>query len=154
MKQRGFAAIALENPKFGVNVGSTLRAAYVFDADLVVIGGGQVFSNREMATDTAKAWRHIPVIHTPNVLDCRPFGSKLVAIELGKDATLLSDFVHPQAAMYVFGRENNSISPEIMEQCDEHVVVETVHGCMNVAVTVNLILYHRHLQMARRSNDL
>jgi len=36
---RGFACIALDDPKCQHNVGAVMRAAQVFSADLIVIGG-------------------------------------------------------------------------------------------------------------------
>ena len=38
-KERGFACIGLDRPTDPVNVGHALRAAFCFDARLVIIGG-------------------------------------------------------------------------------------------------------------------
>ncbi len=53
---RGYAAIALDNPKNKANIGGALRAAGVFGARLVVLGGARPHRIRH-STDTIKAWR-------------------------------------------------------------------------------------------------
>lgn len=144
---RGFAAIALWNPKTPANVGGVLRAAGCYGADLVVIAGRRrVNSIRYLSTDTQRAWRNIPTLQVDDPFDAMPLGAIPVAVDLVDDATPLPRFVHPDRAFYVFGPEDGTLRGKILERCKYRVMVPTAH-CMNLAATVNVILYDR---MAKR----
>jgi tRNA(Leu) C34 or U34 (ribose-2'-O)-methylase TrmL len=54
----------------------------------------------------------------------------------------LSEFQHPDKAIYVFGPEDGSITQQVADRADYVVYVPTV-GCMNLAATVNVLLYDR-----------
>ncbi|MDP2285217.1 MAG: TrmH family RNA methyltransferase, partial [Pseudohongiella sp.] len=54
----------------------------------------------------------------------------------------LIEFTHPQNALYIFGPEDGSIPQAIVDQADFVVFVPTI-GCMNLAATVNVVLYDR-----------
>lgn len=84
---RGFAAVALVNPKTRENVGSAIRAAGCYDAAMVVISGGR--PERYMGrikTDTHKSYRHIPTLRVNSVFDSVPYDCVPIAVELTDDA--------------------------------------------------------------------
>jgi tRNA C32,U32 (ribose-2'-O)-methylase TrmJ len=56
--------------------------------------------------------------------------------------------VHPAHALYIFGPEDGSISQSIIDRADDVVYVPTV-GCMNLAASVNVLLYDRLSKAAR-----
>lgn len=97
---------------------------------------------RQSATDTQKAFRHLPLIQCENLLDVNPFDCVPVAIELVDSARPLHRFVHPERAFYIFGPEDGSIDSELLKQC-KHVVYVPTAFCMNLAATVNVVLYDR-----------
>lgn len=142
MTCRGFAAIGLHNPKTDVNVGGVLRAIHVYGAKLCVIGGSRNARVR-YPTDTMKAYRHVPVLRVPKILDCTPFDCVPVAVDLIEGATPLPEFEHPERAFYVFGPEDGTIPRSISDACAHRVYVPMETGCMNLAATVNVILYDR-----------
>ena len=147
--ERGYAIVALENPMDGYNVGHTLRAAMCFDTRMVVIAGADPSINlRRLPTDPGRAWRHTPVLKVDNVLDSLPFDCTTVAIELTDDAADLVEFQHPERACYIFGPENGSVSPKTLGRCD-HVVKIPVNLSLNLAATVNIVLYDRMLKLRR-----
>jgi len=84
---RGYAAIGLDNPKNGVNVGGTLRAAGVYGASLVVLGGARPKSIRH-CSDTMAAYRHIPTVLVDDVFDALPFDCVPVAVDLDISAKI------------------------------------------------------------------
>lgn len=57
-------------------------------------------------------------------------------------ATPLPEFHHPEKALYVFGPEDGTISQAVIDKADAVVFVPTV-GCMNLAGSVNVLLYDR-----------
>ena len=142
--QRGFAAIGLFHPKDKDNMGGVIRAAGCYEAQMIAICGPRFGKSR---TDTQKAWKHIPVIQTENLLSVIPFGAVPVAIEFIKDARPLTSYTHPERAFYLFGPEDGSISKELLSACRDVVYIPT-RQCMNLAATANVVLYDR---MAKRS---
>ncbi len=75
-----------------------------------------------------------------------PDGSKLICVDLIEGAIPLPSFVHPKNAMYVFGPEDGSVSQAIIDKADDVVYIPTV-GCLNLAATVNVVLYDRWTDM-------
>ena len=144
---RGFAAIGLYHPKDKANVGGTLRAAYVYGAQLVALEGVRNDALRH-AANTSQAWRHIPTITTDNLHSVIPFDCVPVAIELVDDAIPLPTFWHPQRAFYVFGPEDGSLGAPVLSWC-KHKVMVPGRICMNLAATVNVVLYSRMAQFYR-----
>lgn len=142
---RGFVAIGLDNPKSGENVGGTLRAAGVYGASLVVLGGPRPDKIVRHPTDTMKAWRHIPTIMVPDVMEVIPYKSVPVAVDLVEGATPLPEFKHPERAYYIFGAEDATLGNRVLSKCAHRIMVPTSY-CMNLAACVNVILYSRLAQ--------
>lgn len=142
---RGFAAIGLVQPKWSENVGGVFRAAQCYGASLIVIEGKRF---ERQAADTTKAWRHTPLIRTASVLDCTPYATIPVAVELCDDTESLVDFIHPERAFYIFGPEDGSVPNRVLENCAVRVQVPT-RFCMNLAATVNVVLYDRLAKATR-----
>lgn len=135
---RGFAAIGLYAPKTESNVGGALRAAGCYGASMIALQGHRY---RRLATDTMAAARSIPLVHG-DLLELIPFECVPVAIEICKGAKSLPSYTHPERAFYVFGPEDGSIPQEIVGRCRDVVQVPT-RQCMNLAATVNVVLYDR-----------
>lgn len=139
---RGFAAIGLYRPKDANNMGGVLRAAGCYGASMVMVQGSR-FGN--FKTDTQKAWKHIPTIQTDDLLSVIPFGAAPIAVEFIKSAKPLPNFTHPERAFYLFGPEDGSLPADVVARCADVVYVPTEH-CMNLAATVNVLLYDRMLK--------
>ena len=144
---RGYAAIGLDNPKNGVNVGGVMRAAHCYRAGLVVIGGPRRTKLLRNPTDTMQAYRHLPTLWVEDVLGSIPFDCVPIAVDLLDGATALPEFVHPERAFYVFGAEDATLGRRIVDRCARKVFVPTQH-CMNLAATVNVVLYDRMAKSA------
>lgn len=136
---RGYAAIGLDRPKDTANLGGVLRAAGCYGASLVMISGGRM---GKYATDTMKAWRRVPCIEVGDLMEHAPFGAVPVVVEIVERAKPLFDFVHPHIAYYIFGPEDSSVRKEIVESAPHVIQIPTI-GCMNLAATVNVVLYDR-----------
>lgn len=136
----GYAAIGLNMPKCDANVGGALRAAHCYAASLVAISGRRY---RPQATDTTKAYRSIPVIRVDgNILELCPYDCIPVAVEFLQQSIPLPSFVHPRRAFYLFGAEDQTLPKNLLERCKFTVHVPTAY-CMNLAATVNVVLYDR-----------
>jgi len=139
MNKRGYSCIALDNPNFDSNVGGALRAAQCYGADLAVISGDKF---KKESTDTMKAYKHIPTILGKNIFDNLPYDCIPVAVDLIEGAIALPKYGHPERAFYIFGPENSTLGKEITDRCQDIVYVPT-EFCMNLAATVNVVLYDR-----------
>lgn len=148
---RGYSAIGLVRPKNPANLGSVLRAAACYDADLITLTGGRIkhADVRGCATDTTKAWKHIPTLIVDDIIDHRPVGSVAVAVDLVPGAVDLRDFDHPENAFYVFGPEDGTLGAAITDRCQHRVMIPTAF-CMNLAATVNVVLYDRLMKRGVR----
>lgn len=139
---QGYAAIALDNPKCGWNVGGVMRAAQVYGAALIIVSGPRFKTLKKFPTDTMKAWKHIPVIEVDDVFDAIPHDCVPVAIEIIPGAKQLPQYKHPERAVYIFGAEDQTLGKRILDRCRDIVIIPTKR-CMNLAATANVVLYDR-----------
>ncbi len=156
--QDNHVTIGLTNPKSPTNVGGVMRAAGCYSVDQVVYTGHRYthaakFIGSKNNTDTQKSSEQIPLIaienflqlESPNMserLEKLPESTKLICVDLVEGATPLPHFQHPEQAFYIFGPEDGTIAQEVIDQADDVVYVPTV-GCMNLAASVNVLLYDR-----------
>lgn len=136
---KGFASIGLYQPKSQSNVGSVLRACQCYDVDLLCVQGKRYI---RAPTDVFHSSHHLPLLHVEDLKRSIPFGARPVAIEYRESALSLVDYQHPVRAFYIFGPEDGDIPDSVLEWCREIVYVPTAK-CMNLAATVNVVLYDR-----------
>lgn len=139
MTKRGYACIGLHRPKDKRNIGSALRAAGCYDAAMVVVSGARIGVTN---TDTGKQYRHRPLVHAQDLFDHLPYDCVPVAVDLVDGALPLDQYQHPERAFYIFGPEDGTLDAAILDRCRDRVMVRT-SGCMNLAATVNVVLYDR-----------
>jgi tRNA(Leu) C34 or U34 (ribose-2'-O)-methylase TrmL len=136
---RGYAAIGLHQPKTPANVGSVLRAAHCYESAMVAMTGKRYHG---APTDPQKGYRHIPLIQVENLRDAVPFDCIPVAVDLLARARPMHNYVHPERAFYIFGPEDGTLGRQITDWCRDVIYIPTAH-CMNLAATVNVVLYDR-----------
>jgi tRNA(Leu) C34 or U34 (ribose-2'-O)-methylase TrmL len=134
--------LALTDPKSPSNVGAVMRAAGCYQVDTVLYSGKRYARAAKFHTDTQSASKKIPLIGVESLVESLPLGSELVCVDLVEGAIPLPAFVHPKNAMYVFGPEDGTISQAVIDKADAVVYIPT-NGCMNLAATVNVLLYDR-----------
>ncbi|MFQ3245425.1 MAG: tRNA(Leu) C34 or U34 (ribose-2'-O)-methylase TrmL [Arenicella sp.] len=134
--------IGLCNPKSPSNVGAVMRAVGCYQADQVYYTGGRFDRAERYRTDTNNTNRKVPLNQLGSLLESMPEGMQLVCVELVEGAMPLPEFEHPEQAMYVFGPEDGSIPQHLVDLADHVVYVPTI-GCMNLAASVNVLLYDR-----------
>jgi tRNA(Leu) C34 or U34 (ribose-2'-O)-methylase TrmL len=155
------AWIGLVNPKSPTNVGSVLRAVGCFSAQGIFYSGNRFHRAREFVSDTRDDHERIPLTHCDDLLQALPDDCAVVAVELVEGAVPLMAFQHPARALYVFGPEDGSLPPALVRRAD-HVVYVPTEGCLNLAASVNIVLYDRlaksgnadlGVDLIRRSRD-
>jgi len=139
---RGFAGIGLYHPKTNENVGSALRAVKCYQADFLAIVGKRY---QQSCTDTTKQWRHTPLLQVDDLQSVIPYSCVPVAVEIVEGASSLFDYKHPERAFYVFGPEDGTLGKNVLSWCRDVVYIPTDH-CMNLAATVNVVLYDRAMK--------
>lgn len=146
---RGYAAIGLDNPKTSVNVGSALRAAGVYGAAFVAASGRRYGSG---PTDTMKHYRHLPLLRPNDLFDLLPYDCVPVAVDLIDGAIPLNEYQHPERAYYIFGAEDATLGERVLSKCRDVIFIPT-NGCMNLAATVNVVLYDRMAKMLAKNSS-
>lgn len=148
-------SIGLSNPKSPANVGAVMRAAGCYRVDSVFYTGERYPRAVKFNTDTKDARSNISLIGVDCLLEQLSGNTKIVCVELVEGATPLPEYHHPDKAFYIFGPEDGTLDQCVIDRADAVVYVPTV-GCMNLAATVNVVLYDRLAKSNRKvaSNEL
>jgi tRNA(Leu) C34 or U34 (ribose-2'-O)-methylase TrmL len=163
MKTSNQVTIALTDPKTPTNVGSVMRASGNYNVDQVIYTGNRYthaakFQTNKHNTDTRNMRGKIPLTPVDNFINIRDSlesltsTTKLICVDLVEGAIPLPHFVHPEEAIYVFGPEDGTISQDVIDIADDVVYVPTT-GCMNLAASVNVLLYDRLAKLTIMNKD-
>jgi tRNA(Leu) C34 or U34 (ribose-2'-O)-methylase TrmL len=134
--------VGLTDPKSPSNVGAVMRAVGCYQADEVCYTGVRYARAAKFHTDTKDASRKIPLTAVESLVQQREAGQSIVCVDLVEGAIALPDFKHPDNALYIFGPEDGTIEQSVIDNADAVVYVPTI-GCMNLAASVNVVLYDR-----------
>jgi tRNA(Leu) C34 or U34 (ribose-2'-O)-methylase TrmL len=140
-------SVILMNPRFGHNVGSALRACSCFGIKQLVYTGDRVagdlaLKKRLPREERMKGYKDVELAACDYPFERLPDDAVTVAVELRENAEVLTHFVHPENAVYVFGPEDGSIKGVTLRQCQRFVVIPSAH-CLNLAAAVNVVLCDR-----------
>lgn len=154
------SGILLVDPKFIHNVASAVRAASCFGSSCVTFTGTRAMEQmgtRLPREERMKAYQDVrwwcepsprPIEAVRRIMGL-PFVP--VAVELVPNAETLDDnFHHPENALYVFGPEDGSLRKGIRTACHRFVRIPSFH-CMNLSAAAYVVLFHRAMDMQRRS---
>ncbi|MCL1059295.1 RNA methyltransferase [Shewanella gelidimarina] len=147
MSTKQYSAIGLVNPKSPTNVGGVMRAAGCYQAEDVFYTGKRYplaasNGNSQYNTDTQAASEIIALTGVESLIDAVEKDVSIVCVDLVEGAIPLPEFQHPEKALYIFGPEDGTINQQLINRADAVVYVPTV-GCMNLAASVNVLLYDR-----------
>jgi tRNA(Leu) C34 or U34 (ribose-2'-O)-methylase TrmL len=142
---RGHFGIGVYQMKNGPNLGTLWRSAYQLGASYIFLIGPRF---KKQASDTTKAWRHIPLFiydTWEQFLEFVPYSTRVVGVEFpGRN---LATFVHPERAIYVLGSEDNGL-PRHLTGIHERVEIPSVRQpCLNVATAGSIVLYDRLVKL-------
>ena len=162
--ENSHVTIGLTNPKSPSNVGAVMRAAGCYSVEQVFYTGRRYanavkFNNSKHNTDTKNAHEKIPLKAAENFENLEslrallPERTKIICVDLVEGAIPLPYFEHPDQALYIFGPEDGTISQTVVNNADSVVYVPTV-GCMNLAASVNVLLYDRLAKSMVNNNKI
>ena len=150
---RGYAAVGLDNPKTPINVGQVLRALGCFGSSLLAISGNRAADRlNSIPTDVNRQWRRTPLLRVEDLKDVIPYACVPVAVDLVPEAQSLQNYKHPERAFYIFGAEDAILGERVLSWCRDTIYIPTNY-CMNLAATVNVVLYDRMVKQKRRTNE-
>lgn len=137
-------AIGIENAKIPYNLGTLMRSAYNFDADLIFTIGNRY---KRQISDTVNARVHIPILHFRTWEEYKNVGLNWIhiGVELFDCSENVKTFVHPKAAVYLLGPEDGSLSEEAKSICKHFIKIPTKR-CLNQAQAGTIVMYDRVLK--------
>ena len=149
-------SIGLINPKSPDNVHSVMRAAGNYRVNSVFYTGSRypraVELNPNAPDISRKVSENVPLTEVNCLIDNAAVDMKVVCIELAENAIALPEYQHPENAFYIFGPEDSTIGQDVIDRADAVVYIPTV-GCMNLAATVNVVLYDRLVKSNQQFED-
>lgn len=145
---RGYYAIGIVHAKKEVNIGTLFRTAQSYGAAFIFTVGRRY---AKQASDTTKAWRHLPLYHFATIedlVDHLPYDCPLVGVELDPRARPLQSYTHPERACYLLGAEDNGLTEAERQRCHQLVQLPGAY-CLNVATAGSLVMYDRWCKRER-----
>jgi len=123
-----------------------MRAAGNFRVDSVLYTGTRYARAAQLNTATEnlsrKVGQHIPLASVTSLTESAAKNMRIVCIEFAENAIPLPEYKHPDNAFYIFGPEDGTLEQAVIDRADDVVYIPTT-GCMNLAATVNVVLYDR-----------
>ncbi len=147
--------IGLLNPKNTGNVGDIIRATGCFGGGTIWYTGTRYERAHRFADAATKHLPSVALKPTEQLIDACPAGFRKVAIELVVGAIPLTEYQHPAQAYYIFGPEDSSLDQATVDACDDVVYIPSA-ACLNLAASVNVLLYDRSVKLGlfSASDDL
>jgi len=112
--KRGYFGIGVYNPKTTENIEKLWRSAHNFGADFIFTVGARY---KKQPSDTTKAERHIPLYVYEDFEDYRkhlPTTAELIFIEQSDKSKSITDFKHPEQAIYLLDAEDSGVPEDLM----------------------------------------
>lgn len=139
---RGYFQIGIYMPKTSENIGTLWRSAYQLGASGIFTIGKRY---QKQSSDTYKAWKQIPLYNYENFDEFYrliPYDCRLIGIEM--NGIKLSQFCHPQRAIYLLGAEDFGLPEKVTNKCHNIVSLEAINqNSFNVAVAGSIVMYDR-----------
>lgn len=141
------ASVILWNPKYAHNVGTILRACSCWGAGCLMLFGNRVELEenpikRLPREERMKGYADVSIVNYQRPFDLIPDEYTPVAVELVPGTETLTQFEHPEKAIYVFGPEDGSLNTVALRLCHRFVAIPSRH-CLNLAASVYTVLYDR-----------
>lgn len=140
-------SLILCNPKYPHNVASAVRNCSCFGFRQVWWTGDRVTLDVELGErlpreERMKGYRDVRQCPFPTPFGRIARGTTVVGVELCKGAYSLTEFDHPDDAVYVFGPEDGSIPKTARMNCHRFVFIPSRH-CLNLSNAVGIVMYDR-----------
>lgn len=141
-KEERYFGIGVFRPKNEENIGSLWRTAYIYGANFIFIIDAKYKKN---TSDVLKVWSKIPLFQYESIdafIQTVPYSCKIIGIEMDKSATPIKEFDHPDRAIYLLGSEDNGLTKELKNKCQELIVLPGKES-LNVASAGSIVIFDR-----------
>lgn len=142
--------VAIQNWQHDFNIGSIVRTANAFNADMVHIVGNRRWNRRgAMVTD-----RYLHVDHQPDeqaLADyCASEGLTMIGVDNLPGSVPLESTSLPVACCLVFGSEGPGLTPQMVERCKKLVSISQYGSTrsLNAGAAAAITMYHWMLEHA------
>lgn len=149
-------AVLLMNPKYSRNVSQVVRACSCFGIEQCWFTGNRVQmeldgAKRMPREERMKGYSAVDIVQYDypfeQFKDVTPIG-----VEVLENAEMLTDFEHPENALYVFVPEDGSLPDVAKRHCHRFVFIPMRH-CANLAASAYITLYDRFLKRAWKGQE-
>lgn len=143
--------VILEDPKYPRNVATVQRTCSCYGCGHLWITGKRVSLTpydgyRLPREERMRGYKDVELKQLDFKMSQLPSHVVPVAIELVPGSENLTEFEHPENALYVFGPEDGSISKGMRSACHRFVKIPSRH-CFNLATAATIVLYDRYNKM-------
>lgn len=150
--------VVLDNVRSAHNVGAAFRTADAFRVEQLLLGGISAtpphkdIAKTALGASDSVAWTRVEKL-VPTLEEWKEKGWKIVAVEQTDSSTALKKFSFDNCnnVALVFGHEVKGVSDEVLNICDEAVVIEqygTKHS-LNISVSVGIVLWQFHQGLSK-----
>lgn len=146
-KEERYFGIGIYKSKTSENVGTLWRTAFIYGASFIFVIDAKY---KKQSSDVLKVWSKIPLFQFETIeafLQTVPYSCKVIGIEMDERATPIKNFVHPERAVYLLGSENNGLTNELKNKCQELIVLPG-DVSVNVAVAGSITIFDRINKMS------
>ncbi|MCU7835465.1 MAG: RNA methyltransferase [gamma proteobacterium symbiont of Taylorina sp.] len=137
-----FFGIGILNNVNELNIGTLWRSAYILGASFIFTVDKKY---KQQGSDVTRTWTKIPLYHYNTIHELKsnlPYSTRLIGVEMTNNSIPLSQFEHPERAVYLLGNEQIGLSENVMKEC--HSIISLPGNfSLNVAVTGSILMYDR-----------
>lgn len=147
--QNGFYGIGLLNNTSGLNIGTLWRSAYILGASFIFTVDKKY---KNQPSDVTSSWTKIPLYHYNNIEELKnnlPFSTKLVGVEIADNSQLISQYQHPERAVYLLGNEQIGLPNSVLSMCHDIIQIPGFYS-LNVAAAGSIVAYDRVCKINHR----
>ena len=148
LSEERYFGIGVFRPKTKVNVGTLWRTAFIMKASFIFVIEERY---KKQSSDVLKVWSKIPLFQYKtfeHFYESMPYSCKLVGIEMDAKATKISEYEHPQRAIYLLGAEDEGMPKVIKNKCHDLIQLPG-ETSLNVAVAGSIVIYDRVTKMEK-----
>ncbi len=148
---RGYFGIGVYGIKNEINIGTLWRSAFIMGASFIFTVGRRY---KKQSSDTVSAFRHIPLFHfltMDEFIVHVPHDCQIVCIENNPGAIPLSQFSHPERALYLLGAEDTGLPKAVLEKYKSVIIESEKRFSLNVATAGSIIAYDRYSKRSKES---
>lgn len=142
-------AVVLVDPKYPHNVGGAYRASAAFGVAQLWYTGHRAEAKWEQEgrlprEERLRGYSHVELFRGEGRFLRQFPGATIVAVEVHPTAEVLTHFIHPEEAVYVFGPEDGSLPKGIRTACHRFVIIPS-DTALNLYSAVTSVLLHRRI---------